>query len=130
MEPDSGSVVKGVLYSIDGIGLAILDHKEGVHGNNYTRQVLPVRMDTGEVVNAQIYIAHPSRIADGLIVDDKYLEKVMAGKDLWGGLFAAEVRLAAQGRAVPVDAVMKMEVGTDLKLFHGLPGPECVSFGV
>ena len=114
VEPDPGSIVKGVLYCIDANGLANLDVNEGVQSNNYTRQVLPVRMDTGEVVNAQIYIAHPSRIADGLIVDDKYLEKVMAGKDLWGGLFAAEVRLAAQGRAVPVEAVMKMEVGTEL----------------
>ena len=41
-------------------------------------------------------------------------ELTMAGKDLWGELFAAEVRLAAQGRAVPVDVIMKMEVGTEL----------------
>jgi len=108
-----GATVKGALYAVTAEAISMLDQFEG-YPNHYTRITIPVEKEDKETVEAVVYVAQPEHLADGLKVTDDYLDHVMSGQDIWGELFAAEVRLAAQGRAVPVDVIVKMEVGTEL----------------
>jgi gamma-glutamylcyclotransferase len=76
-----GEVVYGTLNEMPEAGLAVLDIWEGVAGGHYERRTVPVvRADTGETVEAVVYLA--LKIGEGLRPTREYLGHLLAGKDL------------------------------------------------
>jgi gamma-glutamylcyclotransferase (GGCT)/AIG2-like uncharacterized protein YtfP len=76
----AGSMVEGILYEIDKDGITKLDKYEGcpVH---YTRKEKYVEIPvTGEVRLAQVYIATPEKLRDGLYPTEEYLGLLLAGE--------------------------------------------------
>ena len=72
VEPAKGEVVEGVLYEVDlSEAIPTLDYYEG-YPNHYERKVLKVETDDGEV-EAFVYIAHPSKVREGLKPSPEYL---------------------------------------------------------
>ena len=77
----SGEVVHGTLNEMPEAGLEVLDIWEGVAGGHYERRTVPVvRADTGETVDAVIYVA--LKVCDGLRPTREYLGHLLAGRDL------------------------------------------------
>jgi gamma-glutamylcyclotransferase len=76
-----GEVVHGTLNQMPEAGLAVLDIWEGVAGGHYKRAIVPVvRADTGETVEAVVYVA--LKVGEGLKPTREYLGHLLAGKDL------------------------------------------------
>jgi cation transport regulator ChaC len=76
-----GKVVHGTLNEMPDAGLEVLDVWEGVAGGHYARRTLPVlRTDTGETVDAVVYVA--LKVAAGLRPTREYLGHLLAGQDL------------------------------------------------
>jgi gamma-glutamylcyclotransferase len=73
--------VHGTLNEMPDAGLEVLDIWEGVAGGHYERRTVPVvRADTGETVDAVIYVA--LKVCDGLRPTCEYLGHLLAGRDL------------------------------------------------
>ena len=80
--PDPQSCVWGVVYRCNPEAMAALDGYEAIgsgHRGHYVRETVTVQLDSGERVEADIYIAHPSWVRDGLQPPDDYLEKILRG---------------------------------------------------
>jgi gamma-glutamylcyclotransferase len=76
-----GAVVHGTLNEMPEAGLDVLDIWEGVAGGHYRRRAVPVvRADTGETVDAIVYVA--LKVAGGLRPTRAYLAHLLAGRDL------------------------------------------------
>jgi len=76
-----GEVVHGTLNEMPEAGLDALDVWEGVAGGHYQRRTLAVvRADTGEAVDAVVYIA--LKVGEGLRPTRDYLGHLLAGRDL------------------------------------------------
>lgn len=76
-----GETVHGTLNEMPEAGLDVLDIWEGVAGGHYERRaVRVVREDTGEAVDAVVYIA--LKVAEGLRPTRDYLGHLLAGRDL------------------------------------------------
>jgi gamma-glutamylcyclotransferase len=76
-----GETVHGTLNDMPAAGLEVLDFWEGVAGGHYARGMLPVvRADTGETVDAVVYIA--LKVGEGLRPTREYLGHLLAGRDL------------------------------------------------
>jgi cation transport regulator ChaC len=76
-----GEVVHGTLNEMPDAGLDVLDIWEGVAGGHYARRTVPVtRADTGETVDAVVYVA--LKVGDGLKPTREYLAHLLAGEDL------------------------------------------------
>lgn len=76
-----GKVVHGTLNAMPDAGLDVLDVWEGVAGGHYERRTLPVaRTDTGETVDAIVYVA--LLVGEGLKPTREYLGHLLAGRDL------------------------------------------------
>jgi len=74
-------VVHGTLNAMPDVGLDVLDVWEGVAGGHYERRTLPVvRVDTGETVDAVVYVA--LLVGEGLKPTREYLGHLLAGRDL------------------------------------------------
>ena len=56
MVPDPGSMVYGLLWSLNDEDLAALDQYEGVPAGHYTRTTIPVQF-RGKPLEAQVYLA-------------------------------------------------------------------------
>lgn len=79
--PSSDRTVEGVLYAVDEEALVVLDRYEGVPWH-YRRERLAVeRKDTGETVEAVVYVACPERVREGLRPSREYLHHLLAGRD-------------------------------------------------
>lgn len=76
--------VMGVLYEVQEDALSMLDGFEGVVGNHYERKVMRVQSAEFGEVTAVVYLAHPSRIQDGLLPTDVYAANFYAGLDILG----------------------------------------------
>ncbi len=79
---DKNSHVEGVVYLILESSLQVLDECEGVKYNHYKRVVVDVMLDDGTEIKAFTYIAHPSKIQEGLKPTRKYLSHLLKGKDV------------------------------------------------
>jgi gamma-glutamylcyclotransferase len=76
-----GKVVHGTLNELPDAGFDVLDVWEGVAGGHYERRTLPiVRSDTGETVEAIVYVA--LMVGEGLKPTREYLGHLLAGQDL------------------------------------------------
>ncbi len=76
-----GETVHGTLNEMPEAGLEVLDIWEGVTGGHYERRTVPVmRADTGETVDAVVYIA--LKVGEGLRPTRDYLGHLLAGRDL------------------------------------------------
>jgi gamma-glutamylcyclotransferase len=76
-----GETVHGTLNEMPDAGLEVLDIWEGVAGGHYERRTVPVvRADTGEAVDAVVYIA--LKVGEGLRPTREYLGHLLAGRDL------------------------------------------------
>lgn len=76
-----GETVHGTLNEMPEAGLGVLDIWEGVAGGHYERRTVQVvRADTGETVDAVVYVA--LRTAEGLKPTREYLGHLLAGRDL------------------------------------------------
>jgi len=79
IEPEKGSVVEGVLYTISDDMIISLDKYEG-HPKHYTRKKMNVKCD-GTIVEADVYIANRNWVKDGLKPTREYLEHFLAEKN-------------------------------------------------
>ena len=76
-----GETVHGTLNEMPEAGLEVLDIWEGVAGGHYERRTVPVvRADTGETVEAVVYVA--LKVGEGLRPTREYLGHLLAGRDL------------------------------------------------
>lgn len=82
--PEHGFDVMGVLYEVNESGLMKLDEKEGVSSNHYFRSQIEVLLDDGSSIEAVVYLAHPSRVKDGLFPTHSYMEHLYKGLDILG----------------------------------------------
>jgi len=78
---DESSVVEGILYEITEEGLKTLDEYEGVP-SDYQRIEVEVRKNNGEIVKAEVYVANPRKVKDGLKPSKEYLSHLLKGCDL------------------------------------------------
>lgn len=80
IKPSPSSVVEGILYEIDEVGLRKLDRKES-HPYDYERfeRAVEIRA-TGEVRLAHVYIANTKKLRDRLYPSEEYLGYLRAGE--------------------------------------------------
>lgn len=79
--PGEGGVVHGTLNALPDAGFAVLDIYEGVADRHYERRTIQVvRGDTGEAVEAIVYVALIQ--GEALKPQRAYLECLLAGRDL------------------------------------------------
>ena len=77
IEPHKGEVVEGVLYEVDWEqALPVLDIYEG-YPNHYTKEIKKIETPSGEEVEAVVYVAHPSKIREGLKPSPDYLAHLL-----------------------------------------------------
>ncbi len=82
--PEHGFDVMGVLYEVNESGLMELDKNEGVSSNHYFRSQIEVLLDDGSSIEAVVYLAHPSRVKDGLFPTHSYMEHLYKGLNILG----------------------------------------------
>lgn len=77
IEPSKGEVVEGVLYEVDlDRAIPVLDIFEG-YPDHYTRKVVGVETPEGETFKAVVYVAHPSKVREGLKPHPDYLAHLL-----------------------------------------------------
>lgn len=79
--PDQNEEVEGVLYEITEQDLSKLDRREG-YPKHYDKIILKVGLDDGQEVEAVVYIAQPSKVANGLKPSGTYMKHLLAAKDI------------------------------------------------
>lgn len=107
VRPRAGCDLPGLVLRVDERGLAALDCKEG-NGALYDRGAAPQRvvLDTGESVNAWLYVARPDRVrSESCLPSRAYLDLLIAGAREHG-LPAAHIKRL---RAVLADDVGSMD---------------------
>lgn len=79
--PDTAGVVHGTLNALPDAGFEVLDIYEGVAAGHYERRTIRVvRSDTGEEVDAIVYVGLIR--GEGLRPPRAYLDCLLAGRDL------------------------------------------------
>ncbi len=56
-----GAFVEGVLWEVTDSMIEALDFYEGVHTNQYTREIVDVIAKTGQIIHAYTYIGNPDK---------------------------------------------------------------------
>ncbi len=68
IEPAADDELPGVVMRLTNVGLKALDRKEGhrkdISTSSYRRQVGPIRLKSGETVNAWVYVARPEMVSE------------------------------------------------------------------
>ena len=78
--PKANSTVFGVAFRITPQQLQQLDSYEGVAHNQYTRVAMEFVECTNEKpTTAEVYVAHPSTVQEGLLPHERYLSKMLLG---------------------------------------------------
>ena len=78
--PNANSTVFGVAFRITPQQLQQLDSYEGVEHNQYTRVAMElVDCTNEEPTTAEVYVAHPSTVQEGLLPHERYLSKMLFG---------------------------------------------------
>lgn len=90
--PEKGSIVEGAIYILSEYQIELLDIEEVCPKTqydkdnflySYTREELEVKLkDSSEIIKAQVYIANPNKIFEGIPTKD-YLERILKGKDFF-----------------------------------------------
>jgi gamma-glutamylcyclotransferase len=80
IEPDPHETVEGILYEIRASDIAILDRYEGVANHHYVRVSMRVETSQGSV-DAEVYVAHHSKIREGLCPPSDYLDHLIKGRE-------------------------------------------------
>jgi gamma-glutamylcyclotransferase (GGCT)/AIG2-like uncharacterized protein YtfP len=113
--PQHGFEVMGVLYEINESGLLKLDEKEGVSCKHYFRSQIEVLLDDGTTVEAMVYLAHPSRVNDGMFPTKSYMDHLYKGLDILGD----------EGKAYLDHAYLESRVTNDAKFvaLEDIPAP-------
>lgn len=74
------SQVEVVVYQVTKQHLQVLDFYEGVKNFHYTPEQISVEIcSTSEILEATVYIAHPTKIDERCKPSKNYLEKLIAG---------------------------------------------------
>lgn len=102
---DSGFQVMGVLYEVQEEALSTLDRFEGVSGLHYERKEMRVQTVEFGVVTAVVYLAHSSKIQNGLQPTESYAANFYAGLDILG----------EEGKSYLDDAIQLARVSDDPK---------------
>ena len=79
--PDKNGMVEGALYEIPAEDIQKIDRAEGAP-RHYRRTRVTTRLADGAEVEAEVYIAQPEWVREGLKPDQEYLNHLLAGKDL------------------------------------------------
>jgi len=76
--PAEGEVVEGVLYELvePEIDYRGLDRAEG-YPNHYTIEILEVQTEDGKTYPAVVYVAHPSKVEEGLKPTEEYFNHLL-----------------------------------------------------
>jgi gamma-glutamylcyclotransferase (GGCT)/AIG2-like uncharacterized protein YtfP len=113
--PEHGFEVMGVLYEINESGLLKLDEKEGVSSNHYFRSQIEVLLEDGTTLEAMVYLAHPSRVNDGMFPTKSYMDHLYKGLDILGD----------EGKAYLDHAYLESRVTNDAKFvaLEDIPAP-------
>jgi gamma-glutamylcyclotransferase (GGCT)/AIG2-like uncharacterized protein YtfP len=77
VEPDIDSVVEGIIYEINNIGLEKLDVFELVFDKEYKREQISVDSEKGKII-CEVYIA--TNTQDDLKPSKAYIEKLLVGR--------------------------------------------------
>ncbi|CAK0743674.1 gamma-glutamylcyclotransferase [Gammaproteobacteria bacterium] len=77
--PDSSGVVFGVIYWCSDEALSQLDDYEGVESGHYRQNLVRVKSDLGDDIEAITYIAGSSFIDDTLKPSASYLQTILQG---------------------------------------------------
>jgi gamma-glutamylcyclotransferase (GGCT)/AIG2-like uncharacterized protein YtfP len=113
--PEQGESVMGILYDVNEAGLMELDKREGVNIGHYFRSQINVLLDDGTSVEAIVYLAHSSRVKDGLLPTKAYMEHLYKGLDILGD----------EGKAYLDHAYLESRVTNDAKFvaLEDIPAP-------
>ncbi len=79
--PDKNGILEGVLSRIPAGDIQKIDRAEGAP-RHYRRTLVTVCLDDGAEVEAEVYIAQPEWVREGLKPDKEYIGHLLAGKDL------------------------------------------------
>lgn len=79
--PFVGEFVWGLVYELTETELSVIDRHEGVRGNHYYRHFIDVHI-TDRIERSVTYIAHQDKVRDNLLPERKYLDHLLAAKDL------------------------------------------------
>ena len=88
---DEGCVVEGILYEIADEDIEKLDRYEG-YPQHYDRQKVKVRLQSGDVTEAAVYIARQEMTAEGLKPSREYLSHLLKGCDLLSKEYCKKLR--------------------------------------
>ncbi|MFN5889456.1 MAG: gamma-glutamylcyclotransferase [Bacteroidota bacterium] len=102
---DYGFEVMGVLYEVQEEALSTLDRFEGVSGLHYERKEMRVQTVEFGIVTAVVYLAHSSKIQNGLQPTESYAANFYAGLDILG----------EEGKSYLDDAIQLARVSDDPK---------------
>lgn len=72
---------RALCWRVEPRAIHALDGYEGVATNQYVRETWTLRSSEGHDVRGAIYIAHPSKVRDGLRPSKMYLSHLLAGMD-------------------------------------------------
>jgi len=78
---EQNEIVEGALYEIKKSDLKILNKFEG-YPDEYHRTKLKVKHGDKQEVKAEVYVAQPDRIRDGLKPSKDYLKHLLEAKDI------------------------------------------------
>jgi cation transport regulator ChaC len=88
---EEGGLVEGILYEIADGEIERLDKCEG-YPQHYYRQRVKVKLQSGEAVEAAVYIARQEMTAEGLKPSRKYLNHLLEGCDLLSKEYCERLR--------------------------------------
>ena len=77
-----GEVLYGALYKVTMNGIYSLDSYE-MYPHYYRRIMLEVETNDGKIVEAWVYMANPSKTAEGLKPSQEYLQFMIKSKDIF-----------------------------------------------
>src|SRR2546421_107682 len=81
IDPNKGGNVEGALYTIPDSDIIKLDRFEG-YPLHYDRVLMQVQLEGDQVVEATVYVAQPSKVKEGLRPTRKYINHLLAGRDI------------------------------------------------
>lgn len=84
VEPAKGQLVHGLVWSCTDECVASLDRYEGVAGGFYRKELLPVVRETGEVVEALVYVMCPDERDHEAQPSEGYLDTIVRGYHAFG----------------------------------------------
>jgi len=79
IEPDSGSIVEGIIYKTNEDGIKKLDWNEGVRFDSYRQKEMLIENKNNESINCIVYIANHSKTDNSRKPEKWYLNHLLKG---------------------------------------------------